>query len=783
MKTVVKIRLIFTLFLIFAVVRGSGAAPIFTGTEKTLEIKPTTQNYYIATLTGEAEFYDPTFYDDYMLTIDGKPVLHFTRLYGEPVDFFYYVSSEDDLKFVSGFFQKHKGELDKMSKRIFVSLDAFRETEPSYSAEGLHSRTAGIIEKMTNVTIEQIMSKKSLKKISEALYNYLKSNGIEKLEQLYDNPKMADMIVNKFYMLNTTSFYREWAKIKEFKPYLEPIKRDMAEEKRIFKAKVFACSTGEEVFTYAVELLESGINDFTILASDINDPSLVFAAKMKYPNASFSNLPFEIQGRLKKHFVYEKEGNLWEPKDPEFFKKRIKFINHDLLNALPGDIEERFAPPYDLISILNVLFYLEDGAIQKRKDYWKKLLRPGGILVLHDTKNSILAKRFGVEWGFKNFLIVNEWVNIRLDGKMNSKEKIEHYRNAYLKDPSETNLVILDFAYNALGKNRESASAIENYVLEHEYSINAHNMLLSNYNKLKDVPKTQELVFKLATHFVTPDLIIANLVVVSDKEDKPFLEELAKRSRDFMSGYRTDPERAEKIFDFDGPASEKWGPLKMLFKMNALNLLKEFYRSEKSFKKYEAVSLEGLELAARFARAGADSFPISSRYIDLFTDGFVNYCIEKGEFGKATEFLNKAEEALLLYGDKDMFDVSFGLGNAYLNEAVIREKRGKLDTKTDTLEKSVANYRKALEHVNMADLYTVLTLYGKISKSYYLKAKNYLNEKDKKNALAYLKNAFEYLEKGMEISSVYSKTLIKQRGELLDIAKKHGLLRAITPEE
>ena len=61
----------------------ASADPVFTGKESKIEVKPTNENYYLAALVQESQFYDPTFYDDYLLTLDGKKILHFTKVQGE----------------------------------------------------------------------------------------------------------------------------------------------------------------------------------------------------------------------------------------------------------------------------------------------------------------------------------------------------------------------------------------------------------------------------------------------------------------------------------------------------------------------------------------------------------------------------------------------------------------------------------------------------------------------------------------------------------------------------
>ena len=88
-------------FFIFSFAVTAYPLPVFTGHENSLKVTPADNNYYLATLIGESECYDPTFYDDYILSISKKPVVHFTKIKDTVIDFYFYITDPEDQKFIS----------------------------------------------------------------------------------------------------------------------------------------------------------------------------------------------------------------------------------------------------------------------------------------------------------------------------------------------------------------------------------------------------------------------------------------------------------------------------------------------------------------------------------------------------------------------------------------------------------------------------------------------------------------------------------------------------------
>ena len=109
---------------------------LLKGTESKISVKPTNNNYYLATLTGESESYDPTFYEDYHLCLDEVPILHFTKNGEHIQDLYYYVSDSEDLKSVQTFFKAHKEELNTISDTLYLSFIQYMNNTPDFEVSG-----------------------------------------------------------------------------------------------------------------------------------------------------------------------------------------------------------------------------------------------------------------------------------------------------------------------------------------------------------------------------------------------------------------------------------------------------------------------------------------------------------------------------------------------------------------------------------------------------------------------------------------------------------------------
>jgi hypothetical protein len=229
---------------------------LLRGEERRVEVKSANDDYSIASLVGETEHYSPAFTDDRVILLDGKPVAQFTVVENAVSDYFWRVEDPDDLALLEKAFGDNRAKLEAAAPGILGALERYRGTQPAYPRQGLYGLVQAKIKETTSVAPQKVLGLAPVPdRVDAALYQYLRSNGVSDLAQLAARPAFVNVLVNKFYTLGTTCFYRDFPFLKSMTPYWPPLRARAEKEGRPFRIKVFACSTGEEVITYAVELL------------------------------------------------------------------------------------------------------------------------------------------------------------------------------------------------------------------------------------------------------------------------------------------------------------------------------------------------------------------------------------------------------------------------------------------------------------------------------------------------------------------------------------------------
>jgi len=174
-------------------------------------------------------------------------------------------------------------------------------------------------------------------------------------------------------LIHVTHFFREpealaVIRAKAFPRLLEGLAPDAP-----IRVWVAGCSTGEEVYTLAVLLLDflsehDRMNAVQIFATDISEPALAKARLGAYTGAILNHVPPKL---LRRYFTKTDRG--YE------IAKRVRalcvFAKHDLTRD----------PPFanvDLISCCNVLIYLGAAAQKRVLPVFHYALRPKGALIL-----------------------------------------------------------------------------------------------------------------------------------------------------------------------------------------------------------------------------------------------------------------------------------------------------------------------------------------------------------------------------------------------------------------
>lgn len=139
------------------------------------------------------------------------------------------------------------------------------------------------------------------------------------------------------------------------------------------------CSTGEEPYTIASLLSESGLIDryrFEITGIDLDPAAIDFARQANYTRNSLRATP---EDKLRRYFAEDKDR--WQLKDS--IRNMVNFAQANIVahNFLIGN------PRFDFIFCRNVLIYFSRDSIRRATDNFAKLLPHDGLLFLGHSES------------------------------------------------------------------------------------------------------------------------------------------------------------------------------------------------------------------------------------------------------------------------------------------------------------------------------------------------------------------------------------------------------------
>ena len=187
-------------------------------------------------------------------------------------------------------------------------------------------------------------------------------------------------------LIHVTSFFRDPAVFDALASQILPaILKDKPDGAPI-RVWVAGCSSGEEVYSIAIallELLEGSSRPVQIFGSDLSEPIIAKARAGLYSDASLRDVSDE---RRRRYFVKADRGY----RINKTVRDLCVFVQHDLARD----------PPFsklDLVSCRNVLIYF-DQALQKRviPSLHYALNQPGYLLLGHTESISGFAQLFSV---------------------------------------------------------------------------------------------------------------------------------------------------------------------------------------------------------------------------------------------------------------------------------------------------------------------------------------------------------------------------------------------------
>jgi chemotaxis protein methyltransferase CheR len=224
-----------------------------------------------------------------------------------------------------------------------------------------------------------IMQDNGLEKLNQIIYDYcglqynnrlstLKEKISKRVEELgltyweycrylKVSPMEWDVLV-ELLTINETYFYREENQLNECCSYVLPLLKGKNRDRplRIWSA---ACSTGEEPYTLAMLIQETGQfppGSVEIIATDINKKVLQKAEKGRYHHGSFAfrKIPEKLLG---KYFSNEKDGYQINAS----IRKMVKFEH---LNILNEDKVTKISE-VDVIFCRNLLIYFDQETTKR----------------------------------------------------------------------------------------------------------------------------------------------------------------------------------------------------------------------------------------------------------------------------------------------------------------------------------------------------------------------------------------------------------------------------------
>ncbi len=184
---------------------------------------------------------------------------------------------------------------------------------------------------------------------------------------------------------NKTSFFRE---AEHFRFLREEVLPGLASHRLRFWSA--ACSSGEEPYSLAIELLENlkGVDrkDVRILATDVSKRILEKAAEGVYPEAAVEMIPRPV---LQRYFTCTRQMRPREYRVGERVRSLVHLAWLNLMERWP------MRGPFQLIFCRNVMIYFDRLTQQRLINRFYDLLEPGGhLFVGHSEGLSAIEHRF-----------------------------------------------------------------------------------------------------------------------------------------------------------------------------------------------------------------------------------------------------------------------------------------------------------------------------------------------------------------------------------------------------
>jgi len=199
------------------------------------------------------------------------------------------------------------------------------------------------------------------------LKNYAKEEGVytttEFLKMMETNKSFYQEVMN-IATINESFFYREKKELEWLISYIK-------ESNHKLDILVLPCSTGEEVYSILLLMLEEGISldKVNISGCDLNSQAVKSAKRAEYDEYSLHNIKTQIRDK----YFTQNEQKFYEIKTsikekPKFFQENIFEINISLKK-------------YDIVLSRNMFIYFDDENRKKALQVIVDILKPNGVYI------------------------------------------------------------------------------------------------------------------------------------------------------------------------------------------------------------------------------------------------------------------------------------------------------------------------------------------------------------------------------------------------------------------
>jgi len=226
--------------------------------------------------------------------------------------------------------------------------------------------------------------------VARRLRDRLKSLGLSDFWQYYrylryhpDSQSELERAVD-LLTTNETYFFREEYQLRAFANEVLPMLKQRAQSRGTRRLAIWSagCSTGEEVYTLAILIMESGLFDgwdVRVFGNDISRRVLSRARKAIYTESSFRATGPEYA----RYFIDVPEGRQVHP--------RVRALCHfGHLNLLDHG-RTAIVGRVDAIFCRNVLIYFDQESRRKVIETFYQRLVPGGFLLLGHSESLLNA--------------------------------------------------------------------------------------------------------------------------------------------------------------------------------------------------------------------------------------------------------------------------------------------------------------------------------------------------------------------------------------------------------